>query len=431
MFDPVDRAVLRSALILLSAALVAACATSSAYQYDLIPIPVTFNEAVAEGTADAAPYDGILYVTDREPAEADDSVLYYKYERASALRVGTAKVDYSGKPKSEAELDELARVEPGKQTDFPLSITDTTELGYLEQALPTPFLTSDEELRGTPQADDKFIELIDRKLAASRTRDIYLYVHGYKVVFENPVIVSAQLWHFMNNDGVFLPFAWTATPKRFAYIKDTQTAEISARNFRLLLQFLIENTDVERIHIIGYSAGTRVVIGALNQLALMQTGQSDSTTRGRIGQVAIVGSDYDRQRWVAAVADGLLQVSETLTIYVSPYDDALGLSELVFGEARLGKLETDPVSETVQDWLISNERLNFVDVTGVVGSETRNGHAYFQTSPWISSDILATLLYGLAPAERGLVRRTNALSWSFPPDYDVGLKAIIEAQASQ
>ncbi|MDJ0926108.1 MAG: alpha/beta hydrolase [Gammaproteobacteria bacterium] len=407
--------------------LLAGCATSSTYQYDLIPIPVTFSEQAAE---DASP-DGILYVTDREPADPEDRVLYYQYERASALRVGIAKVDYSGKPRTEEELDELASVEPGKKSDFPLSVTDVNEFGYLESAMPTPFLTSQEELGSSAPADEEFVSLINMKLAASRSGDIYLYVHGYKVIFENPVIVSAQLWYFMNNEGVFLPFAWTATPKRFAYIKDTQTAEISARNLRLLLQFLMENTDVERIHIIGYSAGTRVVIGALNQLALMQTGQSESTTKGRIGQVAIVGSDYDRQRWVAAVADGLLQVPETLTIYVSPYDDALGLSELVFGGARLGKLETDPVSETVRDWLISNERLYFVDVTGVVGSETRNGHAYFQTSPWISSDILATLLYGLTPAERGLVRKTDALSWSFPPQYDVGLKAIIEAQASQ
>ena len=210
-----------------------------------------------------------------------------------------------------------------------------------------------------------------------------------------------------------------------------QTAEISARNLRLFLQFLIENTDAKRIHIIGYSAGTRVVTSALHQLALLKGSQTGSSDGGRIGQVVLIGSDYDRQRWVAAVADGLLDVSETLTIYVSPYDDALGLSELVFGVESLGKLETDPIPEKARNWLETNERLYFVDVTGVAGSNTRGGHSYFQTSPWISSDVLATLLYGLTPEERGLIRGPNALSWSFPSNYDVGLKSVIEGQRSR
>ncbi len=407
--------------------LLAGCATSSTYQYDLIPIPITFDEQTAE---DASP-DGILYVTDREPAGPEDSMPYYQYERASALRVGMAKVDYSGKPRTEEELDELARVEAGKKSDFPLSVTDVTEFGYLEEALPTPFLTSRSELGDTQPADDRFTTLINQELSSSRSGDIYLYVHGYRVVFENPVIVSAQLWYFMNNDGVFMPFAWTATPRRLAYLKDVQTAEISARNLRLFLQFLTENTNVERIHIIGYSAGTRVVIGALHQLALLQSTLSGSPEGGRIGQVVLVGSDYDRQRWIAAVADGLLRVPETLTIYVSPNDDALGLSKLVFGGERLGSLNTDQVPSNVREWIASNDRLFFVDVTGVAGSDARNGHAYFQASPWISSDILATLLYGLTPAERGLIRKNGALSWSFPADYDVGLKSVIDDQVSR
>lgn len=407
--------------------LLAGCATSSTYQYDLIPVPITFDEQTAVGGSP----DGILYVTDREAAGPEDSMPYYQYERASALRVGMAKVDYSGKPRTEEELDELARVEAGKKSDFPLSVTDVTEFGYLEEALPTPFLTSRRELGDTRPAGDRFTTLINQKLSSSRSGDIYLYIHGYRVVFENPVIVSAQLWYFMNHDGVFMPFAWTATPKRLAYLKDVQTAEISARNLRLFLQFLTENTNVERIHIIGYSAGTRVVIGALHQLALLQGGQSGSPEGGRIGQVVLVGSDYDRQRWIAEVADGLLRVPETLTIYVSPNDDALGLSELVFGGERLGSLDTDQVPSNVREWIASNDRLFFVDVTGVAGSDARNGHAYFQTSPWISSDILATLLYGLAPAERGLVRKNGALSWSFPAEYDVGLRSVIEAQVSR
>ncbi|MEJ2604719.1 MAG: hypothetical protein P8172_15805, partial [Gammaproteobacteria bacterium] len=51
------------------------------------------------------------------------------------------------------------------------------------------------------------------------------------------------------------------------------------------------------------------------------------------------------------------------------------------------------------------------------GSTTGNGHAYFRASPWVSSDILMTLLYDLPPQERGLVRSPSMPMWIFPEDY--------------
>ena len=61
----------------------------------------------------------------------------------------------------------------------------------------------------------------------------------------------------------------------FAVSGDTETAVARARNFRLFLTYLAEKTQVERIHIIGYSAGTRLVLRALEQLALLNTDATD------------------------------------------------------------------------------------------------------------------------------------------------------------
>ena len=71
------------------------------------------------------------------------------------------------------------------------------------------------------------------------------------------MLVSAELWHFLGYDGAFIAYAWPSTPSTFAYIKDSDTAGGYARNFRLLLEFVAENTDAEEIHVIGYSNGTR------------------------------------------------------------------------------------------------------------------------------------------------------------------------------
>ena len=94
-------------------------------------------------------------------------------------------------------------------------------------------------------------------------------MHGYKVVFENPLLVAAELWHFLGYDGVFIAYAWPSTPKKLAYFSDLETTSLSAYNLRIFLEYLARETDAENIHIIGYSAGTRLVINALNQLALI------------------------------------------------------------------------------------------------------------------------------------------------------------------
>ena len=48
---------------------------------------------------------------------------------------------------------------------------------------------------------------------------------------------------------------------------------------------------------------------------------------------------------------------------------------------------------------------------------TDNGHAYFRKSPWVSSDIVMTLMFDLQPNERGLVQDPEMLIWTFPADY--------------
>ena len=48
-----------------------------------------------------------------------------------------------------------------------------------------------------------------------------------------------------------------------------------------------------------------------------------------------------------------------------------------------------------------NYDLIVINVSEAEQSASGNGHAYFRKSPWVSSDILTTLRYDLAPADRG------------------------------
>jgi esterase/lipase superfamily enzyme len=233
--------------------------------------------------------------------------------------------------------------------------------------------------------------------------------------------VTTELWHFLGLDGVAIAFAWPSTPSTWAYMSDLETAALSAHSLRILIEYLAEETQVERINIIGYSAGTRVVIDALDQLSLMSAAVEDAGLQEDlpIGQVILVGSDYDRDLFAAALLNGLLKLPERLTIYLSEADRALGISQWVFGRNRLGQMwQERPLKSHVDEYLRKSESLVLIDVTGAEAATAGNGHAYFRNCPWVSSDIFVGLLYWLPPDRSGLIRLPHMPIWSFPENYD-------------
>jgi esterase/lipase superfamily enzyme len=412
--------------------LFAGCASNQPYQVELMPAPEVYTSGTVdpfsgiENIADErVPYRGILYATDRKPAEEENS--FYENRRGFLLRLGLAKITLG---KNDLDWEEARRISLLKnRTDkYPLQLATVEEFGVLDRSvseLIDPALLPT-DLR-TPA--ETFAALIDAKLAISRNKEILIYVHGYKVVFDNPILVTTELWHFLGYDGVAIAFAWPSTPSTWAYMSDLETAALSAHSLRILIEYLAEETQVERINIIGYSAGTRVVIDVLDQLSLMSAALEDAGLQEDlpIGQVILVGSDYDRDLFAAALLNGLLNLPERLTIYLSETDRALGISQWVFGRNRLGQMwQERPLKPQVDEYLRKSESLVLIDVTGAEAATAGNGHAYFRNSPWVSSDIFVSLLYGLAPDRRGLVRLPHMPIWSFPEDYNERLNLLLK-----
>jgi hypothetical protein len=66
---------------------------------------------------------------------------------------------------------------------------------------------------------------------------------------------------------------------------------------------------------------------------------------------------------------------------------------------------------------------DMVDVSEAEDATAGSGHGHFRNSPWVSSDVLVSLLHGLPPAEWGLVQDAAQPVWRFPPDYIERLRA--------
>ena len=416
-------------LTMLSVVLIlSGCASQPKDQIMLMPAPDVFDQGEWDPFTDRdpvkdIPYGGILYATDREPAQEEGR--YYLDERGHVLRLGVAQIT-AGKEGMTWEEARRISLLKDRSEDYPLKVTDVREDGILDSS--TNLFTEsllDSNQRNVPGV--QFAAKVNAKLAISKRKDVFIYVHGYKVVFENPLLVASELWHFLGYEGAFIAFSWPSTPSTLAYFSDLETAALSAGNLRILIQYLAENTDARRIHIIGYSAGTRVVAQALDQLALMHAGPGckDSAKDLRIGHVILTGSDIDLHLFGSFLVDGMLDVAEDITIYASAKDKALGVSRWVFGRDRLGQIVKEPLSEEATRYLNENSQLVVINATDTPGADSGNGHAYFRKSPWTSSDILATLTFDLKPEERGLEQVGGQPIWTFSADYIDKLRAAV------
>ena len=410
---------LLAALMLLAA--LAGCASKPLTSVELMPAP----EVYAKGAFDpfeyfdpesSVTYRGILYATNRKPDPTGEQA--YLDERDLELRVGLADLTLDEGEYSWEELRRFTLAEDRDQS-YSLNIGDVREIGVLARS--STMFSSTDAASGDPDAASKELTaMINEKLAISRKKDVYIYVHGYNVGFNKPVLTSAQLWHFLGYNGVFISFNWAATPKSLAYAADLETAFLSAYHLRDLLELLAEQTDVDQIHIIGYSAGTRVVLGALSQLASFHRGEAAETAQSntRIGRVILSASDVDRQMLGRFVNDGLLEVMKSLTVYVSRKDKVLNLSaKWLYRRDRLGQMWKEDLRPEAVEFLDATPKIQFIEVSGLEGSATDKGHSYFRNSPWVSSDIIVSLLSDWAPEQRGLLRSAEQPTWVFPDDY--------------
>ena len=424
--------------VLAGLALVSGCASPPVDRVELMPAPDVYGDGILNPLPkvepfERIPYDGILFVTDRAPAVEGDQERYYRNDRGHLLRLGLAEIQF-GKKEFEWDFARKVSMLKSRTSEFPVAISNVEEWGMMGSTVPSWFdmsLVGEGEI--PPDATDRFAEAINAQLAVSKKKRVYIYVHGYKVVFENPVLVSAELWHFLGYDGAFIAYAWPSTPSRFAYIKDSDTSAGFARNLRLLLQFIGRETDAQEVYVIGYSNGSRLVTRAMEQLALIHSGETAEQIyeQLRIENVILVGSDLDRGVFGAYLSDGLLNVSKHTSVYMSQHDKALGVSQFLTRRQRLGQIwggSGEELHALARQAIIDfQDRLSFINVTDAEGADTGNGHGYFRSSPWASSDVLMTIYYGLSPVQRGLVMQDDMPVYTFPGDYISRLWQTIRA----
>ena len=273
---------------------------------------------------------------------------------------------------------------------------------------------------GASEAERAFVARINEQLAKTRNPEVVLYVHGYRVRFDEVTVMMGSWSHYLGHSAL-VTFQWPTGQNFWNYLTDCPRAEQYVPDIERLIALLSE-TRAEYVNIIAYSCGSPLLGQALARLRARhpQEDRAQLAKRYRIGNVIFAASDVDLKTFAREYVPPVMDLARQTIVYMSRNDRALGFSSIVAGASRLGK--PDIADLTVQDIqrLAADPRFQAIDVSDVRGAHEMGGmrgHGYWYANDWIATDVALSLRHPIAPAQRCLIPGPNRVVWKFPENY--------------
>ncbi|HEY2954489.1 MAG TPA: alpha/beta hydrolase [Candidatus Eisenbacteria bacterium] len=348
--------------------------------------PVVAAAADTSGESSEAGALTLFYVTDRAPAGRPDPRRFFGREWGE-LAFGRAAVRIPPRER----LARLAR--SGRSLRSPGTPIKQVVLESL-----------------TPMSADSFLAEVAAAVGRSKGRRALVFVHGYNMPFERALRFTAQLERGLGESCVAILYGWPATR---SYLADEEAVRWSEPDLEAFLTRLADRIGAGSIDLLGYSMGTRAVMGALGSAAVTPAAGAagvagdpapdrDSAAAGdaaglaagaRFGQVVLAAPDLE-SRTFARDVPRVARAARRLTLYASSRDRALRVSRAAHGHARAGQAGRD---------LLLLPGLDTIDVTEVRSDLT--GHGYLEE---LIGDLELLLGQDTPPDRRpGLTRATS------------------------
>lgn len=421
--------------------LLGAC-TSKQFEINLMPIPELFAEqeespldsskCVAQEELENENRRGVLYVTSREPAGDCQKFPFYTRDNAYVLRLGRATVKLTDEELCISEL-QGANHSTIQREKLELTIDSVYPLGHIPHSA-HPLVPTAQSLNDTESDDSLFLTILRHRIAQSPNKSVTIFTHGYRVDFSYPLLVASQFWYFDGLNETFIAFSWPSTYKRyFSYLRDSEIAITSGRDLRILVEYIVANTEAQEINIIAHSAGTRLAVAAANEIALMNhtLSREEVLEKYRINNIILLSGDANMGQLFGDPNDGALKICKTLILYQSEEDKALKASQKIQKNYRIGQAISSREIRPSDSLLIAGikelgDRLEIVNATNATGATLGNGHSFFWRSPWVSSDLIMLLRHNRRASKRGLMYNETWGTWEFSDNYPELLQQSLE-----
>ncbi|HEV7905509.1 MAG TPA: alpha/beta fold hydrolase [Pyrinomonadaceae bacterium] len=252
----------------------------------------------------------------------------------------------------------------------------------------------------TPLGADEFNSQFQTRLGEVKSRDVFVFIHGYNVEFVDAARRTAQLANDLDFPGVPVLYSWPSHGTFWDYFADGRAAKATEPHLKQFLSGLVAQANGARIHLVAHSMGNRALTGVLKSFAAENAGQIFS-------EVILTAPDIDAET-LREIAPDLKKVARHLTLYASSGDAALVASQKVNGARRAG----DSLPE-----MVVVPGIDSIDATGIDTDMTNLlGHSYFAQMKPVMDDINLLLLEGKLPAERKLLVQVTGAGtyWSLP-----------------
>ena len=412
------------------AAVFATVVQSGCATYSMMPTPALYIGerarplfTVIDADRRTPPLD-LFYVTDRVRATNHDNAQPYTSDRARHLAFGSTVVEFG----QGISWDTLVAqsVSPQRSVAIDLKLGSTTELGrfpdipYEIERTPAGLSRTPAVIAAHEAAKSAFQAELERRLDRAPRKEVVVFVHGFANTFEDAVLTTGELCHFLGREFVCMVFTWPAGGTKgvfFGYDVDRESAEFAVEDLKKTIRMIAETSGVQKIHLLAHSRGTDLLATAVSDLSVeAYVSRSNIARKFKIGNIALMAPDLDfdvafSKIW-KIVSDPDLPYGDAprpdvvvpspefhITVYVSPNDKALATSGWLFGSlVRIGRVD---VSMVRPEGMAQARVLSGFDVIQVTERNCFICHSYFVSNPRVSADLIAMLRYGLKPNEPG------------------------------
>jgi esterase/lipase superfamily enzyme len=187
---------------------------------------------------------------------------------------------------------------------------------------------------------------------AGGTRDVLLYVHGFNNTFDRAATDAARLSDALRFRGDTVLFSWPSRDSVFDYVADRESALWSRDALEDVLDSLLSNPTVGRVHVVAHSMGGMLTVESLRQLQ-----SSNKGNMSRFGAIVFASPDIDADGFASSIRR-LGGLHQKMTVISAQDDRALAIAASLAGGKRVGR--ADPAA-------LEKLGIKVVDASGMGG----------------------------------------------------------------
>lgn len=223
------------------------------------------------------------------------------------------------------------------------------------------------------QPAKQFFAALKETVQESSQKDLFVFVHGYNVTFDNAARRTAQMAHDLGFEGAPVFFSWPSQGEFSDYTVDENTITWAVPHLKEFLLDVVRQSDASRIHLIAHSMGNRALTAALRNLRLEFPNHPKF-----FQEIVLAAPDIDAEEFKNQIAPAIIPAAERITLYASSNDHALMASRLIHGFSRAGESGEN---------LVIIPGIDTIDVSQV--DESLLGHSYYGGSGPVLQDLQA------------------------------------------